>query len=231
MPWENLQDEVAEEFQSIAEQTLYSNDIIKLDIFTKCLFRELQRRQEKSFERLTLGCCARCDNKRVSFSKRFCLEHFVQNKNRNKEYYNVNNYKTIVKNKRDTRVAHGLCARCSDQLDAHSKRHCTRHHVENRELARKRRAKTKMIRVASFIKHIAKGKKAVCGEVLLPGDKLVIAALSSNCDACRAKVGIAGVNEKTWDGKQIGVSKEVVWEPETMVGTTLAEIRKRRDGR
>lgn len=65
--------------------------------------------------------------------------------------------------------------------------------------------------------HVAKNQRVVCGKrKLLATDSLVTAALASDCDECRVKLGVARVNDKTWDGKSIGVRSEPVFVAEPM---------------
>lgn len=88
------------------------------------------------------------------------------------------------------------------------------------------------------MKHIQKTNKkkltyAACKKVVKvsEGDSFVIAAFESNCDDCRTAVGVAGVNEKMWDGRRIGVNPSLnhVPKPDSDL-EPLESIRKRRDG-
>jgi hypothetical protein len=57
-------------------------------------------------------------------------------------------------------------------------------------------------------RHIRDSKRrAACGAIDV---SLVIAAMESDCDACRTAVGVGGVNDKLWNGKTLGVSPGVV---------------------
>jgi hypothetical protein len=60
---------------------------------------------------------------------------------------------------------------------------------------------------------LRKSGGTVCKAPLRKGDSLVNAALASDCDACRAIVGVGGKNEKTWDGKTLGIRPEPVLDP------------------
>ncbi len=72
----------------------------------------------------------------------------------------------------------------------------------------------------------------VCGAKKFEIDLLVTAALASDCDECRVKIGVALVGDKNWDGKVIGQRSEPVYEPEPMKNADeiCASARKNRDG-
>jgi len=73
---------------------------------------------------------------------------------------------------------------------------------------------------------------AACGAHLAPDDGFVRAAMSSNCDACRRSVGVGAVNERTWEGKVLGVSPEPSYEaqPAPDAGDFIADAIRRRNG-
>lgn len=49
-----------------------------------------------------------------------------------------------------------------------------------------------------------------------PINEFVEAALESDCDSCRTKVGVGRVNDSTWEGKKLGVKEHSKWEPQPM---------------
>ena len=67
---------------------------------------------------------------------------------------------------------------------------------------------------------------AACGATLAPGDKLVEAALCSDCDDCRAVVNIGPMSQKGCD-----YHETPKYTPEPMKNIeSLEEIRRRKDG-
>lgn len=74
--------------------------------------------------------------------------------------------------------------------------------------------------------------RAACNVQPNTEDQLVEAALASDCNDCRTIVGVASVNEKTWNGEVIGVRPDPVYDPKPYADLEpLESIRKRRDGR
>ncbi len=90
------------------------------------------------------------------------------------------------------------------------------------------RAVTEMLR-----EHVAdEHGLPVCGAVDFEVDLLVTAALASDCDACRVKIGVALVGDKGWNGQTIGVHPEPEYTPEPMKNADeiCASARRNRDG-
>ncbi len=74
-----------------------------------------------------------------------------------------------------------------------------------------------MIHIRKIVRRSALKKVyiAKCGAKLTFDDFLVETALASDCDPCRGLAGVGGKNEKTWDGKLLGVRSEPVFDPNT----------------
>ena len=85
------------------------------------------------------------------------------------------------------------------------------------------------------MKHVAKTAAMAepkCGAALGADDKLVTAALQSDCDDCRTALGVGRIGEKLWSGAVIGVSPELAYDPDPYPNIEpLEDILKRRDGR
>jgi hypothetical protein len=78
---------------------------------------------------------------------------------------------------------------------------------------------------------VPKQSRAACGVKLAKGDKLVDAALSAECDACRTSVGIARKGDKLWEGQlPVGVREIPKWKPQPMAQAKelLASAKKNR---
>ena len=74
--------------------------------------------------------------------------------------------------------------------------------------------------------------KPVCGAELTENDQLVFAAMQSDCNDCRTKIGIIPTVMRDVDGKVHGFISPVLesWEPKPMDFPSVEELAKMRDG-
>ena len=61
--------------------------------------------------------------------------------------------------------------------------------------------------------------QARCEQPLRDDDKLVEAALHSDCDECRVSVGVARVGDQAYGGGKVGIREPPVYKRQPMIGS------------